>query len=559
MARVRQILSSKFVLTGLLAIVFITALTQHILIDRAAENAARAMEQQTFRLGTLEALQRVYARFGEFMLWANEASSTYNDTAEKQLTTTRQRLEEAVGYLKNYLPDEAAQAELRIVDIAELIERASRRFYDGEPSQSYDLIQQARARADAMEKQLQILLNTTKQDANRTNVLVADETGYITWISFGSLLVLGLLIVLLLVLVRIMVSQPATMLAHTLHRLAEEPDTVRIPEDGNYGLLQEAGSVLTALKQRLVATPVHTEIKEVIEETIITTPVAEASASRPLQDIARDVEQQLNGLLSSLTASENNVLRAAERISTVVQDTNAQTGSASAACREAADSVSTVASAVESLSDSIAEIARQASQSTTVTRGAVQTVDGAGMAVNELSDAASKIGEVVNIIRDIAEQTNLLALNATIEAARVGEAGKGFAVVASEVKTLAEQTSRATEDIARQVGNIQGTTKKTVEAIEKIGDAIRNTEQITTAIAAAVEQQQAATQGIASSAQQAANMNSRISTSIGDVSQHIERTRESANNVLDTSKSLSSTTSSLQQTLQNLLERLKAA
>jgi len=175
--------------------------------------------------------------------------------------------------------------------------------------------------------------------------------------------------------------------------------------------------------------------------------------------------------------------------------------------------------------------------------------NGAGSAVEEaqrtnvkvqgLAEAAGKIGDVVRLINDIASQTNLLALNATIEAARAGDAGKGFAVVAGEVKSLANQTAKATDEISAQIVAVQNATKDAVAAIQGIGNTIARINEIASTIAAAVEEQGAATQEIARNVQQAAHSGATLTTNISSVSSAAENTGQAAGEVMGAASSLS--------------------
>src|SRR5512140_2982957 len=188
-------------------------------------------------------------------------------------------------------------------------------------------------------------------------------------------------------------------------------------------------------------------------------------------------------------------------------DTNRQAAIVAAAYEQTCTNVQTVASATEELTSSIAGIGRQVAQSTEIAARAVDNARRTGDTARALAEGAQKIGDVVTLIQSIAEQTNLLALNATIEAARAGEAGRGFAVVASEVKSLAGQTAKATSEIGQNVGLIQSSTRTAVDSVREIGHAVRDINEVTSNIASAVGQQDAATREISSNAQSAAQRN----------------------------------------------------
>jgi methyl-accepting chemotaxis protein len=179
--------------------------------------------------------------------------------------------------------------------------------------------------------------------------------------------------------------------------------------------------------------------------------------------------------------------------------------------------------------------------------------------VGELSKAAARIGDVVELISTIAGQTNLLALNATIEAARAGEAGRGFAVVASEVKLLAEQTAKATGEIGQQISSIQSATQQSVGAIREISGTIERLSEISSTIAAAVEEQGAATQEISRNVQQAAQGTTEVSSRIIDVQRGTSETGSASSQVHSSAQSLSSESSRLKLEVGNFLSTVRAA
>jgi methyl-accepting chemotaxis protein len=221
--------------------------------------------------------------------------------------------------------------------------------------------------------------------------------------------------------------------------------------------------------------------------------------------------------------------------------------------------VQTVASAAEELSASISEIARQVAQSSEITNQAVEDANRTDVIVKTLAEGAQKIGDAVGLISTIAGQTNLLALNATIEAARAGEAGKGFAVVASEVKSLANQTAKATDDIRQQVAQIQLATKEAVAAIEEITRTIGEVSRIAASISTAVEEQGAATQEISRNVQNAAQGTQDVSSNVADVQHGATETGTASAQVLSAAQSLSTDSNRLKIELDRFLVTVRAA
>ncbi|MGW1424046.1 methyl-accepting chemotaxis protein [Bradyrhizobium manausense] len=227
--------------------------------------------------------------------------------------------------------------------------------------------------------------------------------------------------------------------------------------------------------------------------------------------------------------------------------------------QEASANVQSVASATEQLSSSVNEIGRRVQDSARMANEAVDQVRLTSGQIGELSKVAAKIGDVVELIDEIAGQTNLLALNATIEAARAGEAGRGFAVVASEVKALAEQTAKATGEIGQQITGIQSATRESVTAIRDIGDTISRLSEIAAAIAAAVEQQGAATQEIARNVQQAAKGAQQASSNVGEVERGAAETGASSSQVLSAAQMLSRDSNRLKLEVGKFLNVVRAA
>lgn len=286
---------------------------------------------------------------------------------------------------------------------------------------------------------------------------------------------------------------------------------------------------------------------------------AEAEKSRAMDAMADDFEANVNGVVTAVSSAAEQMVGLAEVLSEAANRASERSTAVAAASEEASTNVGTVAAASEEMSNSISEVSERVGQAASMTSDAAMSAEDSTQMVGKLAVGAQTIGNVISMISDIAEQTNLLALNATIEAARAGEAGKGFAVVATEVKTLAEQTAKATEQISTQITGMQGDTDAVVSAIEKIGGMIKELNSTSSSIAAAVEEQHSATQEIARNTQQAADGTQEVSENISEVSSAVEQTGSAANDVKAASSQLVGEAQRLRENVGQFLANVRAA
>ena len=300
------------------------------------------------------------------------------------------------------------------------------------------------------------------------------------------------------------------------------------------------------------------QIKEAEEARITAEKRNEDERVQQRNRLAKQLEESVGQIVSSVRQATEGMMRSTRQMRDSADHSVRQSSHVSEAANESARSVQTVAAATEELSASITGIGSQVDESTSIAETAVTEASRANEMVSGLAEAAERIGEVVSLINDIAAQTNLLALNATIEAARAGEAGKGFAVVAQEVKNLANQTAKATDEIAQQIGAIQSETKLTVEAIEKVTQTIATINDITNGISSSVSEQNAAVGEIANSASTASRGSSEVVSNIEENHQAASSSGAAASELDTNVGALSGQIETLHRTVSDFLKQLRA-
>jgi len=285
---------------------------------------------------------------------------------------------------------------------------------------------------------------------------------------------------------------------------------------------------------------------------------ARAERRATMLELADTFEANVMAVVEGVSASATEMEGAASGMASTADDTSQKSNVVANAAQQASSNAQMVASAAEELSASVREITGQTTQSSAAARDAVGRTENASSDIAELVDAAQKIGDVVKLINDIAEQTNLLALNATIEAARAGDAGKGFAVVASEVKSLANQTARATQEISEQVDGMQQATNTAVRAMDEIKGIIGEIESTSVSIASAVEEQDASTQEIARNVSEVSTGTEEVTSNIHAVNEGATSTGSAATEVLSAAQLLTQQSGELRTQVEDFLKTIRA-
>jgi methyl-accepting chemotaxis protein len=416
--------------------------------------------------------------------------------------------------------------------------------------QSLDTLAMAVARTETAASEAAQTI-TRDQQARRTRTMAAQALlqDRVLWATSGACLLGAALAILL----GLSITRPLERLAGVMVRLADGDLTPAVPGTAARHEIGAMARTVEIFKANAV------ERRQMEADEAARKHQAEGEKRQAIMLVADDFEGAVAGVLESVATGAERVDTAAQAVVNSAQRTREQVEGVATVSAGASANVQNVAGAAEELSASIAEVASQVARAASTAHEANERTRHTQEAVHNLIDAANRIGDVIGVIGGIANQTNLLALNATIEAARAGEAGKGFAVVAFEVKNLATQSAQATGSISAQIAAMQASTREAVGAIGGIGQVVEHLDQIATAIAAAVEQQRAATSEIARNVHQAAVGSEQLNDNIDGVSAAAQTSGEAANDVLEVAQDLTAQSTALRQAVGAFLTKVRAA
>jgi methyl-accepting chemotaxis protein len=390
--------------------------------------------------------------------------------------------------------------------------------------------------------------------------IVMDNSDYINAKNDAYLLAIGICAVALLLaavagyLVAGGISRPILSITQAMRELAAGRIDIDIPGVNRRDEIGDIAKIVTVI--RLNA---EQRARDEVDAKINQDREVAARRKADMNKLAVEFEEAVGEIIETVSSASTELEGSAGILTSSAERSQQLTAMVAAASDEASSNVQSVASATEEMTSSVNEISRQVQDSARIANEAVDQARKTNDRVAELSQAAGRIGAVVELINSIAGQTNLLALNATIEAARAGDAGRGFAVVAAEVKTLAEQTAKATGEIGQQINGIQAATLDSVGAIREIGDTIGRLSEISSTIAAAVEEQGAATQEISRNVQHAAQGTQHVSANIIDVQRGASETGAASSQVLSAAQSLSRDSTKLKAEVAKFLNSVRVA
>ncbi|OAN49780.1 chemotaxis protein [Magnetospirillum moscoviense] len=387
-------------------------------------------------------------------------------------------------------------------------------------------------------------LSTNEAEARLSNVLL--------WLSLGGMAATILTVLAVRIVLNRIIANPIGAMTGFMSVLADGNYAAEVPEVERKDEIGDIARAVKVFRDGLIRAEELTRLQEQNQ-------VVKDRRALVIDGILGQFNVEVAEMLDTMAASATELEATSQGMSETAEKTSHRATTVAAAVEEMAVNMRTVAGAADNLAGSVEAINQRVSDSVYMVGSAREKVQHANLMVRVLSQAVQKIGDVVTLINDIAAQTNLLALNATIEAARAGDAGKGFAVVANEVKTLANQTARATDEISTQIGTIQKGTHGAVAAITDIGEIMEQINELSAAIAASVSEQDAATAEIANNVGQVSQATDEVSSNVVGVNQAAMETGHAASDVYDTAHTVAERAATLRLQVDTFLTNIRAA
>lgn len=530
-----------------------------------------ALEKQKETFKGLDVSEKAMKTFSSFKYWMTDLSVSWLNEAEENadvskedlekllkemsLFTSRQDLEKINAHVEKihalgleavdaYIDENRVKGNSLLSELKREASAADQIFLS--------IVHAQRKEATLADKAALTAMETTLEGADKVIIASNDAIDTAGNSLMGSAILLIVVIIASILMTRFSIRSlvtPIETIVQAMRVLARGDVSVEIPpvRENEMGKLAEA---LQVFKDNKIESDRLAERQSAAQ-------AAKLQRSEMLERLIKNFDGKTEEVLRTVETAATGLQKTATQMADVVEEVDARSSNVSTASEETSSSVQTVASASEELSISVKEISQQVAKTSLVVNETVTKAEKADQAIGALSGATENIGKVVAMIKSIAENTNLLALNATIEAARAGEAGKGFAVVASEVKTLANQTTKATDEISGFITDIQEVSQEVISSLNTTISGVRSINEYTSGIASAVEEQSATTTEISSSMQTAANVVNNIRDDISAITQSSQEANTSSKQVLDSAQILSRQSKNLGHEVETFLAEIQ--
>lgn len=583
--RTKLLLLAGFLLFALLATNFYSSLITYKIYDSVlgthaniaevknkGEEVKDILDKQQTANERVNVTRSAMRHFNMLRYWITDLSASWLTESERNADAEKAELLTTLKKLSEFAPEEAKKIETQAISFHDISINAVDAFIEGNRVQGNALLSDARKSSSVVDSALDSVLKKQEEEAgllkekaisatqansdyaakiqNNVDQSISSAKNNMTILLSVVAIASAISVLLTIVSIKSLIA-PIRSIIKAMSELATGNTDITLPPVSKTEIGEMASSMTVFIenKKKTDALTQNEQMDQAVKQR----------RSEKMDQAIRGFEKVAAAAVEAVSGAASELQDTSLGMAKTVGAADLKASDVASIAMETSTNVQTVASAAEQLSSSIREIAAQVSKSSSGAGEAMQEVMKGEQFADNLSSAATEIGNVSDFIGNIASQINLLALNATIESARAGEAGKGFAVVASEVKNLATQTSKATDDIARQIGNVQGIAKEMVNIISSIKHVVNNVNEYSATIAAAVEEQSAVTNEISKNMVVASNGVSSISNNIGDVKAATNNAEHATKDVLESSKLLSMQANNLNKEISKFLNSLQAA
>jgi methyl-accepting chemotaxis protein len=511
----RFILNLPVLVKVSILLAFIAVLSTGFGLVLRAKNAAikQAVVEQGQTLDLLSSARNATKAFGDMKYWNAELANSLQDSSVDAAADAKTRLFAQLDALQHYAPKIVQSVRVKADEIEELSLSAMDEFIMDERKAGNAFMAQARQSVGEVNTALGSLTTDleTRAETARQSALAASSTALN--LSFPAMIAVLVTLAIASAGLYFLVVLPIKRMTASMLTLAAGDASITLPAEGQKDEIGSMAGAVAVFRKNMI------EAERLRGEHAAQEARAKQEKLTAMNQLADDFETSVTEMVDLVASSAGQMQASAHELADTARSSGREASGAASSSLESAETIEMVAAATEEMRGSIQDVSEQISSSADFARTAAEAARESNTVVKSLGEAAGRIDSIVQIIQDIAEQTNLLALNATIEAARAGDAGRGFSVVASEVKGLAEQTTKATQDISNQIKEIQDVAQVSVEQIGEVASSISSIEERLANVSAAAEEQSATTGEISESIRKAAEHSKQISDSVSQLAE----------------------------------------